>query len=225
MEIDFFLLLSRFRAKSLARRLHQLLWLYNGLVLVLFSGFYYVTQHKIIEAMSAHSFLQNLPVLPLPADEVLALSWLSFGVLFFCGRIYHRQDLTLGTRYLALLAETIACIVAMRSLSLAYDGLVLLVVADLMHRYDGKNTGGLLLGAMLVLFFAAGVVKSAGSLVELKRPEHALKVFVRFAIAKGVVTYGMELMLALLEIAQVLEVDIKELLNSSQDEVTYIRVR
>ena len=55
---------------------------------------------------------------------------------------------------------------------------------------------------MLVLFFAAGVVKSAGSLVELKRPEHALKVFVRFAIAKGVVTYGMELMLALLEIAQ-----------------------
>ena len=155
MEIDFYLLLSRFRAKSLAVRLHQLLWLYNGLVLVLFSGFYYVTQHKIIEAMSAHSFLQALPVLPLPAVEVLALSWLSFGVLFICGRIYHRQDLTLGTRYLALLGETIACIVAMRSLSLAYDGLVLLVVADLMHRYDGKNTGGLLLGAMLVLFFLA----------------------------------------------------------------------
>ena len=155
MEIDFYLLLSRFRAKSLAVRLHQLLWLYNGLVLVLFSGFYYVTQHKIIEAMSAHSFLQALPVLPLPAVEVLALSWLSFGVLFICGRIYHRQDLTMGTRYLALLGETIACIVAMRSLSLAYDGLVLLVVADLMHRYDGKNTGGLLLGAMLVLFFLA----------------------------------------------------------------------
>ena len=56
--------------------------------------------------------------------------------------------------------------------------------------------------ALLVLFFAAGVVKATGSLVELKRPEHALKVFVRFCIAKGVVTYGMELMLALLEIAQ-----------------------
>ena len=56
--------------------------------------------------------------------------------------------------------------------------------------------------AMLVLFFAAGVVKSAGSLVELKRPEHALKVFVRFAIAKGVITYGMELMMALLDIIQ-----------------------
>ena len=56
--------------------------------------------------------------------------------------------------------------------------------------------------AMLVLFFAAGVVKSAGTFVEMKRPEHALKVFVRFAIAKGFVTYGMELMMALLEIGQ-----------------------
>ncbi|SEH26973.1 sensor histidine kinase [Selenomonas sp. KH1T6] len=155
MEIDFFLWRSLFKTKSLAGRLHQLLWLYNGMVVVLFSGFYYVTQHKIIEAMTARSFLQALPVLPLPADEVVALSWLSFGVLFVCGRIYHRQDITQSGRYLALLAETIACLVVMRTLSLAYDGLVLLVVADLMHRYDGKNTGGLLVGAMLLLFFLA----------------------------------------------------------------------
>ena len=56
--------------------------------------------------------------------------------------------------------------------------------------------------ALLVLFFAAGAVKTCGTYVEFKRPEQALKVFVRFAIAKGLVTYGMELMLALLEIAQ-----------------------
>lgn len=56
--------------------------------------------------------------------------------------------------------------------------------------------------ALLVLFFAAGAVKTCGSYVEFKRPEQALKIFVRFAIAKGLVTYGMELMLSLLEIAQ-----------------------
>ena len=56
--------------------------------------------------------------------------------------------------------------------------------------------------ALLVLFFAAGAVKTCGTYVEFKRPEQALKIFVRFAIAKGLVTYGMELMLALLEIAQ-----------------------
>jgi hypothetical protein len=46
--------------------------------------------------------------------------------------------------------------------------------------------------ALLVLFFVAGVVKSAGNFAEIKRPEQALKLFIRFAIAKGVVTYGME---------------------------------
>ena len=56
--------------------------------------------------------------------------------------------------------------------------------------------------ALLVLFFVAGVVKTCGSFAEIKKPEHALKLFVRFAIAKGVVTYGMELMLALFNIVQ-----------------------
>ena len=56
--------------------------------------------------------------------------------------------------------------------------------------------------ALLVLFFVAGVVKTCGSFTELKKPEHAIKIFVRFAIAKGVVTYGLELMLALFIIAQ-----------------------
>ena len=37
---------------------------------------------------------------------------------------------------------------------------------------------------------------------EVKRPEHALKIFIRFAIAKGVVTYGLELMMALFNIIQ-----------------------
>ena len=56
--------------------------------------------------------------------------------------------------------------------------------------------------ALLVLFFVIGVMKTCGSFAELKKPEHALKLFVRFALAKGVVTYGMELMLALLDIIQ-----------------------
>ncbi len=56
--------------------------------------------------------------------------------------------------------------------------------------------------ALLVLFFVVGVMRTCGSFAETKRPETALKLFVRFAIAKGVVTYGMELMLALFNIAQ-----------------------
>lgn len=55
---------------------------------------------------------------------------------------------------------------------------------------------------LLVLFFAAGVVKTCGSFVEVKKPEHALKLFVRFALAKGAVSYGLDLMLAVYDIIQ-----------------------
>lgn len=56
--------------------------------------------------------------------------------------------------------------------------------------------------ALLVLFFLVGLMKTCGSFAELKRPEVALKAFIRFVIARGVVAYGMELMLALLSIVQ-----------------------
>ncbi len=56
--------------------------------------------------------------------------------------------------------------------------------------------------ALLVLFFVVGVMRTCGSLTETKRPEVVLKLFVRFALAKGVITYGLELMMALFRIIQ-----------------------
>ena len=56
--------------------------------------------------------------------------------------------------------------------------------------------------ALLVLFFVVGMVKTCGSFSDVKKPEHALKLFIRFALAKGAITYGMELMLALFNIVQ-----------------------
>ena len=37
--------------------------------------------------------------------------------------------------------------------------------------------------ALLVLFFVVGVIRTCGSFDEVKKPEHALKLFIRFAIA------------------------------------------
>ena len=52
--------------------------------------------------------------------------------------------------------------------------------------------------ALLVLFFVTGVVKTCGNFSEIKRPEQAFRLFFRFAIAKGIITYGMELLLAII---------------------------
>lgn len=56
--------------------------------------------------------------------------------------------------------------------------------------------------ALLVLFFVVGVMKTCGSFAEIKRPEHAAKLFIRFALAKAVVGYGLDLMMALFRIVQ-----------------------
>ena len=65
--------------------------------------------------------------------------------------------------------------------------------------YGGMQAVGL---ALLVLFFVIGVMKTCGSFAEIKRPEHAIKLFLRFAIAKALVTYGMDLMLSIFKISQ-----------------------
>ena len=56
--------------------------------------------------------------------------------------------------------------------------------------------------ALLVIFFLIGVVKTCGSFAEVKKPEQVVKLFVRFALAKAVITYGLELMLAIFKIVQ-----------------------
>lgn len=56
--------------------------------------------------------------------------------------------------------------------------------------------------ALLVLFFFASIFKTVGNMAELKRPELIVKMLIRFVLARAVVIYGMDLMLAVFEICQ-----------------------
>jgi hypothetical protein len=58
------------------------------------------------------------------------------------------------------------------------------------------------LAKLLVLFFVMGIMKSTMNLTELKRPEQAVRFFLRFVLAKTAVTYGMDIMLAIFKICQ-----------------------
>ncbi len=71
---------------------------------------------------------------------------------------------------------------------------------DVMEKINGALMAiGL---ALLVLFFVIGVVKTCTNFSEVKRPEQALKLFLRFTIARGLVVYGMELMTTIFKIIQ-----------------------
>jgi len=56
--------------------------------------------------------------------------------------------------------------------------------------------------SLLVLFFVVGLVQTCLSYQDVKRPEQLFKLFLRFAISKAVVVYGMEFMLKIYEIMQ-----------------------
>ena len=56
--------------------------------------------------------------------------------------------------------------------------------------------------ALLVLFFVWGLIKTCTSWQDVKRPEQAFKLFLRFIIARALVMYGMELMTGIFEIVQ-----------------------
>ena len=56
--------------------------------------------------------------------------------------------------------------------------------------------------ALLVLFFLMGIMRQFNSFQEIKRPEQALKLFIRFVLAKSAITWGLDLMMAMFNIAQ-----------------------
>ena len=56
--------------------------------------------------------------------------------------------------------------------------------------------------SLLVLFFLWGLIRTCTNWQDIKRPEHAFKLFLRVIIARGLVMYGMELMTGIFEIVQ-----------------------
>ncbi len=132
----------------------KLLWSYNALIVLLLSGFMCITQTKISRSMGARSFLEQVPALPLPALESFLLTLFSLALMMTLGWIY-RNSIHIKARWrlLVFLAEIGSCVLLMRSINLSYDGIVLLVVADLMDRYGGKHQEYILVAAMLGLYF------------------------------------------------------------------------
>lgn len=56
--------------------------------------------------------------------------------------------------------------------------------------------------ALHVLFFLWGMIRTCTSWQDIKRPEQAFKLFLRFIIARALVMYGMELMTSIFKIVQ-----------------------
>ncbi|TCS78181.1 sensor histidine kinase [Pectinatus cerevisiiphilus] len=137
--------------------MHYFLYIFNAIVVFFLAGFMSITQTKINISMSAHSFLSSISAPPFSASEIIIFSSCSFSILIFLSTFYRRCLLNQNNqrRYILLALEICACLIVMRSINMAYDGVILLVVADLVSGYRGKNQRIILTVAMLGLYLIA----------------------------------------------------------------------
>ena len=135
--------------------MHHLFYAYNAVVTLLIAAFMSLTQIKIVESAGAKYFLERVSVLPAPAPENFFVTCLSFLLLVAFGRLYTTADTRESWQYVYMFLEVCACIFVMHSINLAYDGVVLVIVADLMRRYAGRNQEYILPAAMTLLYFIA----------------------------------------------------------------------
>ena len=135
---------------------HKFFYVYNGFVIFILTAFMCLTQEKINQSMAARSFLEKVSALPVSSEEIFLTTALSFSALLIIGYFYRKVDKNiLYLRYILFIAEVVVCMFLLRSLNLSYDGVVLLVVADLMYRYEGHHQEYILLLAMVVLYLIA----------------------------------------------------------------------
>lgn len=135
---------------------HKVFYIYNGFVIFILAAFMCLTQDKINQSMSARSFLESVSALPVSSAEIFVTTSLSFFALLVIGYFYRNADKNIPyLRYVLFIAEVIVCMFLLRSLNLSYDGVVLLVVADLMYRYEGRHQEYILIAAMITLYFIA----------------------------------------------------------------------
>ena len=113
-----------------------------------------LTQERINQSMTARAFLESAGAVPQSSSEIFCKTVFAFAIFILVGYFY-RKNKNSRAKYFLFAAEIIICMFLMRVLNLSYDGVVLLVAADLMFKYEGHRQEYTLLIALICLYFIA----------------------------------------------------------------------
>lgn len=113
-----------------------------------------LTQERINQSMTARAFLESAGAVPQSSGEIFFKTVFAFLIFVLVGYFY-RENKNSRAKYFLFATEIIICMFLMRVLNLSYDGVVLLVAADLMFKYEGHRQEYTLLIALIFLYFIA----------------------------------------------------------------------
>lgn len=129
--------------------------LINFLILVFFTATMDITLRNVNNNNAARSFLENITYLPMEPIHTTVLTFLSFFTLLGIIRIKSMMENDRVKTVALTIIEIVLCLLIMKCLYVGYNGILLLVIADIVvYIRDKQNQGVFLLIMSLIYIFS-----------------------------------------------------------------------
>lgn len=124
----------------------------NFLILVYLSGTFIITLNRVNDDFIARNFLENITYLPNEPIRSTILVFIAFFLLLYIIEIRKKQVDNQRISIVLYAVEIILCLIIIKFLYVNYNGIILLVIADIVTDIKDKNTRGLFLLIMGLIY-------------------------------------------------------------------------
>lgn len=124
----------------------------NLIILVFLSAVFMITLNKINNNFEARNFLENITYLPQEPIDATVMIFISFFLLLYIIEIRRKQRRKQQVSVVLYGAEIILCLIIIKFLYVNYNGIILLVIADIVTDIKDKHTRGLFLVIMGMMY-------------------------------------------------------------------------
>lgn len=124
----------------------------NLIILVFLSAVFMITLNKINNNFEARNFLENINYLPQEPIAATVMIFISFFLLLYIIEIRRKQRRNHQVSVVLYGAEIILCLIIIKFLYVNYNGIILLVIADIVTDIKDKHTRGLFLVIMGMMY-------------------------------------------------------------------------
>ena len=124
----------------------------NLIILVFLLAVFMITLNKINNNFEARNFLENINYLPKEPIAATVMIFISFFLLLYIIEIRRKQRRKQQLSVVLYGAEIILCLIIIKFLYVNYNGIILLVIADIVTDIKDKHTRGLFLVIMGMMY-------------------------------------------------------------------------
>ena len=129
--------------------------LINFIILGFFALVFFLTLNQINDNFEARSFLENITYMPMEPSGAIVIMFVAFFLLLYIIEIRGEKR---GTAKLSIVAygiELLLCLLIIKLLYVTYNGILLLVVADIVTAIRDKHNRVLFLVIMGIIFIGS----------------------------------------------------------------------